>query len=97
MFLAANEMSYSRTDIHGKFPAVACDPLLHLVMSTAFSKVASDSDGELFQWISHGNWKAQLIELHEITIASLIESKEVKLKRNAEGLQNFSECSELLG
>ena len=54
VILAANEMGYSRTDIHGEFPAVACDPLLHLVMSTAFSKVASDSDGELFQWISHG-------------------------------------------
>ena len=89
MFLAANEMSYSRTDIHGKFPAVACDPLLHLVMSTAFSKVASDSDGELFQWMSHGNWKAQLIALHEITIASLIESKEVKLQEKCGRFAGF--------
>lgn len=53
VFLAADEMGYFRTDIHREFPAVAYDPLLHLVMTTAFSKVASDSDGELFQWVFH--------------------------------------------
>ena len=53
VFLAANEMGYFRTDIHREFPAIACDPLLHLVMSTAFSKVASDSDGEFFQRVFH--------------------------------------------
>lgn len=66
VFLAANEMGYFRTDIHREFPAVACDPLLHLVMSTTFSKVASDSDGELFQWIFHGGRRGQSITLHRI-------------------------------
>lgn len=55
VFLAADEMGYFWTNIHRELPAIAYDPLLHLVMSTAFSKVASDSDGEWFQRIFHGS------------------------------------------
>ena len=68
VLLAADEMSYFRTDIHCEFPAVANDPLLHLVMSTALSKVASDSDGEWFQRIFHGRSQGQLITPHKIKI-----------------------------
>lgn len=66
VLLAADEMSYFRTDIHCEFSAVAYNPLLHFVMSTAFSKVASDSDGEWFQRMFHGRSQGQLITLRRI-------------------------------
>lgn len=93
VLLAADEMGYFRTDIHCEFPAVAYDPLLHFVMSTAHSEVASDSDGEWFQRIFHGGWKRNFITPHKIkNPATNDETKEVIV---AKGNKRFAEIFEM--
>lgn len=54
MFLAADEMRDLRRHLRGKRAAIDLDPCLHLVGVTPFSKVSSDGNSEIIEWLAHG-------------------------------------------
>lgn len=53
MVLAADEVGNIDIDLVRELPAIELNPLLHFVMATSLSEVASDSNCEMLERVLH--------------------------------------------